>query len=255
MTRFPSRVLVGAALTVLLGSFAVVPSVADPVDPAAPVVTWVTSATTFTDAGSYAYGTVPAAPTCTALVADRRVTCTVDGYLATVGAHILTPMVGDGAAAVAATPTISYTVTATWTLKGFFKPVKENGVWNTRKGGSTVPLKFKIYNGEGDKSKSVSDISSFIAMPIPCVGQTAAVGTATIDFKAAAKKGFTLRYRDGAFHKNWKTAKVKATTATVPAKANGKGKAKTKKVIVPSCYQVTMTALDGQSLTALFKLK
>ena len=70
---------------------------------------------------------------------------------------------------------------------------------------------------------------------------------------AAAKKGFSLKYRDGAFRKNWKTSKVKATTVTVPAK--GHGKAKSRKIIVPSCYQVTMTAVDGQSLTALFKLR
>ena len=256
MTRTtPSRAIVGAALTVLMGSFAVVPAVATPVVPAAPVVSWLTSATTVTDAATYAYGAVPAAPTCTALVADVAATCTVDGYLPTVGSHTLTPMVGDGVAAVAATPTISYTVTPTWTLKGFYKPVKENGVWNTRKGGSTVPFKFKIYEANGVKTKDKTDIASFVAAPILCVGQTTATGTKTIDLLSVTRKGFTLRYRDGAFHQNWKTAKVKATRVTVSAKVKGHAKAKTKKVIVPSCYQVTMTAVDGQSLTALFKLK
>ncbi|MGV8908440.1 MAG: PxKF domain-containing protein [Propionicimonas sp.] len=178
-----SRAIVGAALTVLLGSFAVVPAVAAPVDPAPPVVA------------------------------------------------------------------------ATWTVKGFFKSVKENGVWNTRKGGSTVPLKFVILDESNVKSKDKADIASFVAAPIPCVGQTAAVGTTTIDFLSVTKKGRSLRSHHGAFHQNWKTDKVKATTMTVPAKAKGHGKAKTKKVIVPSCYQVTMTAADGQSLTALFKLK
>jgi len=246
MTRFSSRALVGAALTVLLGSFAVVPANAAPVPP---VVTWVTSAATVTDAGIYAYGAVPAAPTCTAvdeLAADLP--CAVTGYAVTVGSHTLTAIVADAPAG-----TLTYTVTATWTLKGFYGSVKENGVWNTRKGGSTVPFKFVIKDETNVKTKDRSDIASFVAAPIPCVGQTAAVGTKTIDFLTVTKKGRTLRFHDGAFHQNWKTDKITATTVTVPAK--GHGKAKTKKVIIPSCYQVTMTAVDGQSLTALFKLK
>ncbi len=240
-----SRAIAGAVLTVLLGSFAVVPAVAE--EPVVPTVSWVG----ITDGATFAYGQVPATVGCETTAIDElgaQLPCTVEGLLPTVGTHTLTAVVADTDVA-----TLTYTVTATWKLKGFYGSVKENGAWNTRKGGSTIPLKFKIYDGEGDKSKAVADISSFMAAPIPCVGQTAAVGTATIDFKAAAKKGFTLRYRDGAFHKNWKTSKIKATTVTVPAK--GHGKAKTKKVFIPSCYQVTMTAVDGQSLTALFKLK
>ena len=34
---------------------------------------------------------------------------------------------------------------AAWTLKGFYQPVDMNGVWNTVKGGSTVPLKFEVF--------------------------------------------------------------------------------------------------------------
>lgn len=246
MTRFSSRALVGAALTVLLGSFAVVPANAVP---AAPVVTWVTSATTVTDAGSYAYGAVPAAPTCTAVAEQAAVLpCAVTGYAVTVGTHILTAVVADAPAG-----TLSYTVTATWKLKGFYGSVKENGAWNTRKGGSTIPFKFVIKDENSVKSKDKTDIASFVAAPIPCVGQTVAVGMKTIDFLTITKKGRTLRFHDGAFHQNWKTDKITATTVTVPAK--GHGKAKTKKVIIPSCYQVTMTAVDGQSLTALFKLR
>lgn len=252
MARFSSRALAGAALTVLLGSFAVVPASADPVVPA-PVVTWVTSGTTVADLGSYAYGAVPAAPTCTATVSEMPATCTVEGYAVTVGTHVLTPKVGDGEAAVAATPTLSYTVTPTWKLTGFYGSVKENGAWNVRKGGSTIPFKFVIKDENSVKSKDKSDIASFVAAPIPCVGQTTATGTSTIDLLTVTKKGFTLKYHDGAFHQNWKTAKLKATKVTVPAK--GHGPAKTKKVIVPSCYQVTLTAVDGQSLTALVKLK
>lgn len=252
MPRSSSRALVGAALTVLLGSAAVLPAVAQP---AAPVVT-VTWTSAIVNGQSYAYGAVPVAPTCTALDDQQRpVTCTVDGYLDTVGSHTLTPMVGEGVAAVAATPTLSFTVSATWRLKGFFKPVKENGVWNTRKGGSTVPFKFAILDENSVKSKVKADIAFFVAAPIPCVGQTVAVGTKAIDFLSVTKKGRTLKSHGGTFHQNWKTAKVKATTVTVSAKAKGHVKVKTKKVIVPSCYQVKMTAVDGQALTALFRLR
>ena len=246
MTRTTtSRAIVGAALTVLLGSFAVVPAMAE--QPVPPTVSWVG----ISEGATFLYGQVPASVGCATTAVDEGgalLPCTVEGLLPTVGPHTLTAVVADTDVA-----TLSYSVTATWRLKGFYGSVNENGAWNTRKGGSTIPLTFKIYDGERDKSKSVKDISSFLAAPIPCVGQTAAVGTTTIDLKAAAKKGFTLRYRDGAFHKNWKTSKIKATTVTVPAK--GHHKAKTTKVIIPSCYQVTMTAVDGQSLTALFKLK
>jgi len=165
----------------------------------------------------------------------------------------LTVLLGSFAVVPAMADDTAPVVPTTWELKGFYGSVKEDGSWNTRKGGSTVPLKFKIYDGEGDKSKTVTDISSFTAAPIPCIGQTAATGTVTIDLMAAAKKGSALRYRNGAFHKNWKTSKIKATAVVVASKADGK--VRTKKVIVPSCYQVTLTAVDGQSLTALFKLK
>ena len=177
MTRFSHRVLVGAALTVLLGSFAVVPAGAEPI----------------------------VAPT------------------------------------------------TTFTLKGFYGSVKEDGAWNTRKGGSTVPLKFVIKDENSLKSKDKADIASFVAAPVPCLGQTVAVGTTTIDFLTVTRKGRTLRFHDGAFHQNWKTAKVTPARVTVPAK--GKVEAKTRKIVVPVCYQVTMTAVDGQALTALFKLK
>ena len=45
-----------------------------------------------------------------------------------------------------ATATRSYTVNA-WTTKGFYQPVDMDGVYNTVKGGSTVPLKFELFAG------------------------------------------------------------------------------------------------------------
>lgn len=242
MTRFSRRALAGAAITVLLGSFAVVPAFAEPATVAFVGIT---------EGASFPYGEVPATVGCTTTAVDELgavLPCVVEGLLPTVGTHVLTARV-----AGASVGTLTYTVTKTWELKGFYGPVKEHSTWNSRKGGSTVPLKFKIYEANGVKTHDKADIASFVATPIPCVGQTVAVGTKTIDFLSITKKGRTLRFHDGAFHQNWKTDKIKATKVIVPAK--GHGKDKTKKVIIPSCYQVTMTAVDGQAITARFTLK
>ena len=44
------------------------------------------------------------------------------------------------------TGSATFTIDA-WVLKGFYSPVDMNGVWNTVKGGSTVPLKFEVFAG------------------------------------------------------------------------------------------------------------
>ena len=57
-----------------------------------------------------------------------------------------------------------------WTTNGFYQPVDMSGaqiVWNTVKGGSTVPLKFNLYAGSVKKT-SVSDVSGFAFAPAPC---------------------------------------------------------------------------------------
>jgi hypothetical protein len=245
MTRTPwSRALAGALLTVLIGSFAVAPALAETPVPSVPTVIWTSE---IADGATYAYGQVPAAPTCVAVEGD----CIVAGYKTTVGAQELVPMVGTPA--VAGIPTIKYTVTATWSLKGFAKPVRMSSV-NKVKGGSTVPFKFKVYEAAGVKAKDKAVVAAFGAVLVSCTDHTVVAGTAAIDFLTATRHGFTLKYRHGAFHQNWKTPK--ATKVTVPAnKGKAKGKAKTKKVVVPVCYQVTMSTVDGQSLSALFQLK
>ena len=237
MTRFSTRALAGAAITVLLGSFAVIPAAAaDPVVPVAPVVTW---STEITNGQSFAYGTVPAWPTCTAMQDVTPVPCAVVGYGDKVGSYTLVPMVGDPA--VAATPTVGYTVTATWKLKGFFSPVKKGKL--TRHYGSNTPLKFSIK--DNGKSKTKAAISSFGAVLVSCTDLTPVVGGTTTDLLKVTKK------TGSSFLANWKTSRIKPVKVTVPAK----GKAKSKKVIVSSCYQVTMTAVDAQSLTALVTFK
>jgi hypothetical protein len=221
------RTLIGAALTVLLSTVALTPASAA----SAPVVSW---QTTIIEGGSYLYGQVPSAA-CTATVDLAPVPCVVDGYADTVGVHTLTALV-DG---MPATPTISYTVTA-WTLKGFGKPVRMTSV-NKVKAGSTVPFKFKVYEG-ATKVKSAGVVASFTAQRYDC-STLAAIGTASP--VTSTKKGFTLKYRDGAFHQNWKTPKLAKA-----AKVKGK-----KPAAASVCYAVTLTTKDASTLTASFLLK
>lgn len=230
------RTIVGAAITVLLSTFALAPASAA----TAATIVWSDS---IADSATYLYGQVPAAPTCTA-VDDQVVapTCVVSGYSALVGLHTLTATATSSEVIpTVTTATISYTVTATWTLKGFYKPVKMDGVWNKAKAGSTVPFKFKVYDGT-TKLNGPGVVADFSAQQVSCTDPNATVGLAMP--VASARKGFRLKYQAGAFHQNWKTPKaVKVAKHTK------------KPVATSACYQVTMTAVDGQALTALFRLK
>jgi hypothetical protein len=176
--------------------------------------------------GTYYFGFVPAAPTCTADDALSGIDfCQVSGYSATVGPHTLTANAEDKAGN-AETATSSYTVNA-WTLRGFYQPVDMNNVLNTVKGGSTVPLKFNVFAGPIE----ITDPSkvSFSAKQITC-SSSAPID----DIEMLTTGGTSLRYdvTGQQFIQNWQTPKLPGT-----------------------CYQVTLTALDGSKLQALFKLK
>ncbi|HEY2895852.1 MAG TPA: PxKF domain-containing protein, partial [Gemmatimonadaceae bacterium] len=121
-----------------------------------------------------------------------------------------------------------------WTLAGFYQPVDMNAggmIYNTVKGGSTVPMKFNIYQSTQANTNERTDVGavkSFTASPYVC---TAA---ATDDIEIVSTGGTVLRYDTSGqqFIQNWATPKSPGT-----------------------CYKVTMTALDGSALTAYFKLK
>jgi hypothetical protein len=177
----------------------------------------------------YYFGQVPSAPSCSATDALSGVTgdCSVSGYSTAVGHHTLSASASD-MAGNETTLTSSYDVLA-WTLKGFYQPVDMGGVWNTVKGGSTVPLKFEAFVG----SSEITDVAT--------LGATFAVRGVACDSHAEADAiemtttgGTTLRYDSsaGQFIQNWQTPKKAGT-----------------------CYSVSMTAADGSSLKALFKLK
>ena len=120
---------------------------------------------------------------------------------------------------------------AAWTLTGFYQPVSMTaGVWNTVKGGSTVPLKFNLYEtAGGTELTSTSDVLGFSAIRIGC---TAAPEDPVEVFQSTG--GSSLRYdaTSGQFVQNWQTPK-------------GAG----------LCYQVTMTARDLSTIVAVFKTK
>ena len=101
-----------------------------------------------------------------------------------------------------------------------------NGVWNTVRGGSTVPLKFEVFAGTTELTDT--SIVTFTVNQIVCGTQTV-----TDDIEMTTTGGTALRYSDGQFIQNWQTPKGKAGT----------------------CYRVTLTTADGSDISANFKLK
>jgi hypothetical protein len=176
---------------------------------------------------SYYFGSVPAAPTCSAsdALSGLAAACSVSGYSSAVGSHTVTASAMDKADN-SASASASYSVLA-WTLNGFYQPVDMSGVWNTVKGGSTVPLKFEIF--AGSELTNTSAVQSVQAYRIACTagGSEDAIETVTTG-------GTSLRYdaTSGQFIFNWQTPRQPGT-----------------------CYKVVMTAQDGSTLTAFFKLK
>ena len=111
-------------------------------------------------------------------------------------------------------------------LIGFHQPVNMAAL-NTVKGGSTVPLKFNIYEGATER-KDVAAIKSFEVMAGTCSG----VATEAVAFVTTGATSLRYDATTGQFIQNWKTP---ATSGV--------------------CYQVTVTAVDGTTLTALFRTK
>lgn len=228
------RTVSAVAVALLAGTAAAVPATA-----ADSFITWSGS---ITAGASYTFGQVPQAPTCS-VESFPEATCVVSGYDTAVGTHTLT------ATAVSTdmvfVDTISYTVTA-WTLKGFYRPVKMGeGVWNTVKAGSTVPLKFKIYQGDS-KLKTAAAVTGFTLQSLDC-----STGAALADATVLNSK---LKYRSGLYRLNWKTPKSKKSSSSQLAAAS-KAKKSPSKSTAKACYLVTMTSADGSTLAANFRLR
>jgi hypothetical protein len=177
--------------------------------------------------GSYDFGDTPDKPSCTADDAvSGFASCEVTGYSTDVGTHTMTATATDNSGRTA-TATRSYTVKA-WTTKGLYQPVDMNGVYNAVKGGSTVPLKFELLKGTTELTDT-ANVKSLQSTKVTC-----ASGATIDDIETVATGGTSLRYDStgGQFIYNWKTP-------------TGAG----------SCYKVTITANDGSSLSAYFKMK
>ena len=144
-----------------------------------------------------------------------------------VGAHSYTATATDHAGNIAST-TLSYEVKG-WTLKGFTQPVDMSGVWNTVKGGSTVPMKFEAFAGDTELT-STTAVKSFTAMTVACPNASAP----TDSIELLSTGGTSLRYDTtaGQFIQNWATPKKPGT-----------------------CAVVTLTTQDGTPLSANFILK
>jgi hypothetical protein len=134
------------------------------------------------------------------------------------GNYVITPQTG------------SITIQA-WTLTGFYQPVDMSGgalVFNTVKGGSTVPLKFEVFAGSTEKV-DVAVVKTFAALKLTCPADPP-----TDAIELVTTGGTVLRYDAvaGQFIQNWQTPKVANT-----------------------CYKVTMTTQDDSKIIAYFKTK
>ncbi len=110
-------------------------------------------------------------------------------------------------------------------MTGFYSPVDMNNVVNIVKGGSTVPLKFNVYNCNNMEITSTSYI----------VGQSATVAQYNCSASPPdeANTGATaLRYDGSQFIQNWKVPNTKGL-----------------------CYVVRVTTIDGSYIQALFKTR
>ncbi|SPQ02034.1 conserved hypothetical protein [Candidatus Sulfobium mesophilum] len=183
---------------------------------------------TISDGGSYYFGFVPPAPTCNATDKGSGLnSCIVTGYNTKVGSHTLTATATDNVGNTS-TATLTYTVMA-WTLTGFFQPVDMNGVWNTVKNGSTVPLKFQVFAGPTELT-DVAVIDTFSVTSVVCPK----TGYVADDIEFTTTGNTTLRYDTASYQfiQNWQTPKKPG-----------------------ACYQVMMTTDDGSNLKATFILK
>jgi hypothetical protein len=176
------------------------------------------------------FGSVPDEPTCNTsdALSELAGPCSVSGYGTTVGSHTVTATATDNAGNEA-TASSTYKVLA-WDFRGFYQPVDMGGVHNTIKGGSTVPIKFELFAGSTELTDTANVVQPLKYQKISCT-----TGVPTEDaIETVATGGTSLRYdtTGGQFIYNWKTP-------------TGAG----------TCYNVTISSIDGSSKTALFKLK
>ena len=174
------------------------------IDKTAPTVTWSGGPA---PGSSHYFGSVPAAPTCAAVDAlSGPDACVVTGYGTMVGSHTMTATATDKAGNTGIGQR-SYTVLA-WTLEGFFQPVDMNAsVLNTVKGGSTVPLKFRVFAGPAE----LMDTAIVTVMKAAQLG--CSTGSEDAIEELAPTGGTSLRYAEPV-HLQLEDAEAAAVSAT-----------------------------------------
>lgn len=179
------------------------------------------------DGGTYYFGLVPAGPTgCTATDGGSGLgSCSVAGYATSLGTQVLTAtatdVAGNGAAA-----TMSYTVLP-WTLVGFNKPI-EMDIFNLLKAGNTAQLKFSVFAGSTELT--AADVVAAVDQQQVTCDLVAPVGPSS---PAPKRKGQPVVDAVGGH------LTIRWDSPSLPG----------------TCWRVTVTTLDGSSLSALFKLK
>jgi hypothetical protein len=127
----------------------------------------------------------------------------------------------------------TFTITVNgFTFQGFFQPVDMNAL-NTVKGGSTVPVKWRLYGAGGIEFTSVASVASGWpkAQKLDC----GTFGDLPEDaIETVATGGTSLRYdtTGGQFIYNWQTPKQPGT-----------------------CWRLDVKFVDGTTKSASFKLK
>jgi hypothetical protein len=113
---------------------------------------------------------------------------------------------------------------AAYRIEGFYQPVDmtlagaTSKIWNSAKGGSTVPLKFRVYSvATGAEITTVTGISARVLTLASCTP-----GVIESDLLPGETGGTSLRYSEGQFIFNWQVPKA-------PNK----------------CYQVLVESPDG----------
>ncbi len=173
---------------------------------------------------SYDFGSLPAAPTCTAADgASGLASCAVSGYSALVGSWTLSALASDAAGNVSGS-TLGYNVLP-WTLTGFDKPLDMAGL-NDLRAGNSAQLKFSVNAGSTDLS-SLLVVAGIDQVQVAC--PLAAKGP---NGKGGPSSGAPARKAGTPFNVRWDSPSLPGT-----------------------CWQVTLRTADGSSLSALFKLR
>ena len=186
------------------------------------------------DGATYDPGSLPAAPTCSASDGLSGIDgdCTVDGYATELGTHTVTATVRDRAgneASVSARYTVVEPVSR-WTLEGFYRPVEMGGTVNVVRGGSTVPLKFEVFDGTTELT-STDVVEGLRVEDVACASSLAAEA-GPVAWTVTVTADVRYDHATGRFEVPWLSPRTAG-----------------------ACYLVTVATTDGGTLSATFRTR